>query len=206
VAVISEDWELRMITPPKGQFTSLPLNAEGRRVGNAWDPAKDEAAGEQCKYYGAASIMRIPGRLHITWENDTTLRVDTDAGTQTRLFHFGPAAPGAAGEPSWQGYSSAQWETGPGGGRGGASSGGGLKVVTNNLRPGYFRRNGAPYGKDAIVTEYFDLNTLPNGDKWFTVTTKVEDPQYLSRYYLTTSDFKKVPDATGWNPTPCSAK
>jgi hypothetical protein len=206
VAVISEDWELRMVTPPKGQFTSLPLNAEGRRVGNEWDPARDEAAGEQCKSYGAPSIMRIPGRLHITWENDTTLRIDTDAGTQSRLFHFGPAAPGAAGEPSWQGYSAAQWESAPGGGRGGASPGGDLRVVTNNLRPGYFRRNGAPYGKEAVVTEYFDLNALPNGDKWFTVTTKVEDPQYLSRYYLTTSDFKKLPDATGWNPMPCSAR
>src|SRR5205823_877871 len=141
---------------------------------------------------------------------DTTLRIDTDAGMQTRLFHFG-AAPATLGEPSWQGSSTAVWETAPGGGRGarggGApSAGGNLKVVTTNLRPGYVRRNGAPYSKNATVTEYYDLNTLPNGDQWFTVTTKVEDPQYFSGPYLTTSDFKKLPDAAAWSPTPCAAK
>lgn len=214
VAVLSEDWEFRMVTPNKGVFDTLPLNAEGRRVGNTWDPAKDEAAGEQCRAYGAANIMRMPTRLHITWENDTTLRIDTDAGTQTRQFHFG-AAPAAPGEPSWQGYSQANWEMAPGGGRGGRGGAGGagaptangnLKVVTTNLKPGYVRRNGAPYSKNAIVTEYYDLNSLPNGDQWFTVTTKVEDPTYFSSPYLTTSDFKKLPDAAGWTPAPCSAK
>jgi len=214
VAVLSEDWEFRMVTPNKGVFDTLPLNAEGRRVGNTWDPAKDEAAGEQCRAYGAANIMRMPTRLHITWENDTTLRIDTDAGTQTRQFHFG-AAPATPGEPSWQGYSQANWEMAPGGGRGGRGGAGGagaptangnLKVVTTNLKPGYVRRNGAPYSKNAIVTEYYDLNSLPNGDQWFTVTTRVEDPTYFSSPYLTTSDFKKLPDAAGWTPAPCSAK
>src|SRR5438477_8112484 len=192
VAVVSEDWEFRMVTPNKGIFDTLPLNAEGRRVGNTWDPAKDEVAGEQCRAYGAANIMRMPTRLHITWENDTTLRVDTDAGTQTRQFHFG-AAPESTGEPAWQGYSAAVWQMAPGGGRGArgagapapaaSGAGGNLKVVTTNLRPGYLRRNGAPYSKNAVVTEYYDLNTLPNGDQWFTVTTKVEDPLYLSSPY-----------------------
>ena len=32
--------------------------------------------------------MRVPGRLHITWQDDNTLRIDTDAGTQTRLLAF----------------------------------------------------------------------------------------------------------------------
>jgi hypothetical protein len=202
VSVLSEDWEFRQVTPNKGVFDTLPLNAEGRRVGNTWDPAKDEAAGEQCRAYGAGNIMRMPTRLHITWENDTTLRIDTDAGTQTRQFHFG-AAPATPGEPSWQGSSIATWEMAPRGARGG---GGNLKVVTTNLKPGYVRRNGAPYSKNAVVTEYYDLNTTPNGDQWFTVTTKVEDPTYLSNPYLTTSDFKKLPDAAGWTPTPCSVK
>jgi hypothetical protein len=78
--------------------------------------------------------------------------------------------------------------------------------VTTNLRPGYVRKNGAPYSKNAVVTEYYSINTLPNGDQWLTILTKVEDPLYFSRPYLTTSDFKKLSDATGWNPTPCSAK
>src|SRR3954462_12671467 len=173
VSVIREDWEFRQVTPDKGIFDTLPLNAEGRRVGNTWDPAKDEAAGEQCRAYGAGNIMRMPTRLHITWENDTTLRIDTDAGTQTRMLHFGPA-PAAMGDPSWQGYSVASWELAPGAGRGGArgaggaapapvvpGAGGDLKVVTTNLKPGYVRRNGAPYSKNAVITEYYDLHGLP---------------------------------------------
>ena len=210
VSVVSEDWEFRMVTPDKGIFDTLTLNNEGRRVGLTWDPAKDEAAGEQCRAYGAANIMRMPGRLHITWENDTTLRVDTDAGTQTRLMHFGGTPP-AGTTPGWQGYSTAEWEMAPGA-RGGARGapaaprGGNLKVVSTQLRPGYVRRNGAPYSDRAVVTEFYDLNTLANGDPWITITTKVEDPVYFSRPLVTTTEFKKLPDATGWNPTACSAK
>ena len=92
------------------------------------------------------------------------------------------------------------------GGSRGFERGGNLKVVTTNLKPGYVRKNGAPYSAKTTVTEYFDRNTMPNGDAWFTVTTKVEDPVYSQRPYLTTTDFKKLPDAAGWNPTPCSAR
>jgi hypothetical protein len=107
VSVITEDWKLRMVTPKKGAFDALPLNAEGRRVGNLWDPAKDEAAGEQCKAYGAGGLMRLPGRVHITWQDASTLKIETDAGTQTRIVKFG-AASAPAGEPSWQGQSVAE--------------------------------------------------------------------------------------------------
>jgi hypothetical protein len=202
VSVVMEDWKFRMVTPKKGVYETLPLNAEGRRIGDTWDPAKDEASGEQCRAYGAPNIMRLPGRLHITWQDDNTMKIETDTGTQTRTFHFGTGAQ-PVGEPSWQGYSVAQWEAGAG--RGAARSGD-LKVVTTNLKAGYVRKNGAPYSKNAVVTEFYDLNTLPNGDVWVTITTKVEDPTYFTRPYLTTTDFKKLPDAMGWNPTPCSAK
>jgi len=201
VSVITEDWKFRMVTPIKGVYETLPLNAEGRKIGDSWDAARDEAAGEQCRAYGAGNIMRMPTRLHVTWEDATTLRIDTDAGTQTRLLHFGGSAP--AGEPSWQGYSVASWQYAPGRG---TPRRGSLKVVTTNLRPGYVRRNGAPYSKAATVTEFFDVNSLPNGDGWLTVTTRVEDPVYFTRPYLTSSDFKKLPGAAGWNPTPCSAR
>src|SRR2546430_1421165 len=90
VSMVTADWRFRMMTPPKGDYTSMPLNPEGRKVADAWDPAKDEAAGEQCRSYGAPALMRVPGRLHITWQDDRTLKLETDAGTQTRLFHFGP--------------------------------------------------------------------------------------------------------------------
>ncbi len=209
VSVIVEDWKWRMVTPKKGIFEGIPLNAEGRKVGESWDPARDEAAGQQCKAYGAANIMRLPGRLHITWEDASTLKIETDAGTQTRLLRFGAAAAAPAGPPTAQGRSIASWAPAPGGrGRGGAGPrpGGSLKVVTTNLTPGYVRKNGAPHSGSAIVTEYYDVNTLPNGDQWMTITTKVEDPQYFVRHYLTTSDFLKLPNAPAWTPTPCSAK
>src|SRR5689334_6357267 len=141
-----------MVTPKKGDHPSVPLNAEGVRVADAWDPAKDEAAGEACRAYGAGGVMRLPGRLHITWENDTTLKMDLDAGTQTRRFQFG--APAAAGEPSWQGTSVARWQLPAGRGRGPATTGQ-LVVTTNRLRPGYLRKNGVPYSANAVITEYF---------------------------------------------------
>ena len=201
VSVITEDWKFRMVTPKKGVFETLTLNAQGRKVGDSWDPARDEAAGEACRAYGAANIMRMPTRLHVTWADDNTLRMEADAGTQTRLLRFSREA--ASGAPSWQGHSNAEWQPGPGRG---ASRGGTLKVVTTNLRPGYIRRNGAPHSDKAVVTEYFDLNTAPNGDRWLTVTTKVDDPQYFTRPYLTSSDFKKLPNEAGWKPTPCAAR
>jgi hypothetical protein len=201
VSVITEDWKFRMVTPRKGVYETLTLNAEGRRVGDTWDPARDEAAGEQCRSYSAANIMRVPGRLHITWADDSTLKIETDAGTQTRLLRFAAASP--AGEPSWQGWSAAEWVNA---GRRGDVRTGTLKVVTTNLRPGYIRKNGAPHSDKARVTEYYDLNTAPNGDNWLTVTTKVEDPVYFTRPYLTSSDFKHLATADGWSPAPCSAR
>ena len=193
VSPIIEDWKYRMVIPNKGVFGGIPLSAEGQKVGNTWDPAADEKAGEQCRAFGAAGIMRLPSRLHITWQDDTTLKIDIDTGTQTRIFAF-RASP--AGEPTWQGQSLAQWNV----------PNRSLKIVTTNLKPGYLRRNGAPYGARAVVTEYWELHTFPNKDEWLTVTTRVEDSQYLSRPYLTSSDFKKLPTAAGWNPTPCSTK
>jgi hypothetical protein len=214
VSVVTEDWRFRMITPPKGDYSSLPLNAEARKVADAWDPAKDEASGEQCKAYGAAAVMRQPGRIHITWQDTNTLGVETDAGTQTRVFHFGASQP-PAGEPTWQGYSAAQWEL-PESGRGGApgpgalkegeTRGGSLKVVTTHMRPGYLRKNGVPYSGNAVVTEYYSRTLEPNGDSWLIVTTIVEDPQYLNQPFITSTHFKKQVDASGWNPTPCSAR
>src|SRR3989441_1743212 len=201
VSVITEDWKFRMVTPKKGVYETLTLNAEGRRIGDTWDPAKDETAGEQCRAYGAANIMRLPGRLHITWENDNTLRIDTDTGNQTRRFHFDATPPG---EPTWQGHSVAVWQFGPA--ERGAARTGSLKVVTTNLRAGYIRKNGAPHSDKAVITEYFDINTMPNGDRWVTITTRIDDPVYFSRPLINTTDFKKLPDAAGWNPSPCSVK
>ncbi len=97
--------------------------------------------------------MRVPGRIHITWQDDNTLRIDTDAGTQTRLLHLGTwKAPG--GEPTLQGNSVAQWEA-QGAGRGpGPPMSGDLKVMTTHMLAGYLRKNGVPYSASAVLTEH----------------------------------------------------
>jgi hypothetical protein len=205
VSVVSEDWRFRMVTPPKGDYTGITLNAEGRKIAGAWDPAKDEAAGEQCKSYGAPALMRVPGRLHITWQDDQTLKVEADAGEQTRVLHFDPAQSGVeTGAGTWQGYSKAMWEMVPVGR--GVTPVGSLKVVTTRLKPGYLRKNGVPYSANATLTEYLDRVNEPNGDAYLVVTTTVEDPTYLAQPFLTASHYKKQPDSTGWRPTPCSTK
>lgn len=203
VSIVSDEWRYRMLTPPKGNVDYVPVTAEGRRVAGEWDPAKDEAAGEACRAYGAGGIMRLPVRLHVTWDTPQTLKIEIDAGTQTRLLHLGTAAP-PAGEPSsWQGFSAAQWEF-PGG-RAAGQRFGQLKVVTTKLKPGYLRRNGVPYGFNAVLTEYFQLLTDENV-QYLAVTSMLDDPQYLAQPWVRTSQFRKQADAKGWNPTPCSAQ
>src|SRR5258706_9203525 len=128
-AIVTEDWRWRMVTPPKGDYASIPITAEAKKVADAWDSAKDEAAGEQCRSYGAAGIMRVPGRAHITWQDDTTLKVEIDAGTQTRLLHFGSWKAPANSKPTWQGDSVATWET-PVVATGAAGSAGGVAPLT----------------------------------------------------------------------------
>lgn len=199
VSVVTEDWRWRMMTPPKGDYASVPMTQAARDLADGWDPVADAREGNACRAYGAGGIMRVPGRLHITWENDETLRIDTDAGGQTRLFHFGELEP--AGEPTWQGNSAAEWQR-TGGARGRPPTGGNLKVVTTGVRPGYVRWNGVPYGENAVITEYLDRHSA-FGDEWLTVTTVIEDPQYFTEPFITTSDFKRKDDDSGWNPTPC---
>jgi len=208
VSLIDEEWRWRMMTPPKGDFSFVPLNAEGRRVASLWDPAADDAAGNQCRAYGAAGIMRLPERLHVTWADDNTLRIDIDAGKQTRLLHF-DGSKWNGGEPTWQGDSVASWQKqAQSGGFGtpnsnaAAPQGGSLKVVTTHLRPGYLRKNGVPYSADSVLTEYFDRFDL-DGASYLTVTGIVEDPQYLTGRFITTEQFKGEPDGSKWNPTPC---
>jgi len=220
-AAITEDWRFRMVTPPRGDYASVPLNADGTKAADAWDPAKDIAAGEQCRAFGAAGIMRLPVRLHITWQDDSTLKVDIDNGNQVRLFHFASTSSGQAPSPardapSWQGMSLAGWETvqqGQGlapaaGGRGNAvvvptALSGSLKVVTTKMKPGYLRRNGVPYTANAVLTEFFDRTSEPNGDSWLILTSIVDDPAYLNLPFMLTTHFKREPDGSKFRPRPC---
>jgi hypothetical protein len=196
VSYVTENWRYRMVTPAKGEYRRIPSSRAALPIIDAWDPAADERAGNQCKSYGAGNIMSVPGRLHITWQDADTLKIETDAGTQTRLFHFAPRA-GATSSASWQGDSVATWEP--------AAGGGSLRVVTSNLRAGYLRKNGVPYSERATVTEHFDLTPLADNGKLLLVTTIVDDPVYLTGPYVVSPHFKKEPDGSKWDPTPCSS-
>ncbi len=223
VSVITEDWRFRMVTPPKGDYPGVPLNPEGRKLADQWDPAKDISAGEQCRAFGAPGVMRLPVRLHVTWQDETTLKIEADNGNQVRLFHFDRAA-SPPPQPSWQGFSIAEWENvqegqglppaGDGGGAGGAGGfgasvpsgaplSGSLKAVTTKLRPGYLRRNGVPYSGNSLLTEFFDRSAGPNGDSWLILTSIFEDPQYLQQPFVLSTHYKQEPDGSKFNPRPC---
>ena len=233
VSVVSEDWRHRIATPRNGDFESLGLSQEGQRVARSWDLAKDDAAGLQCKAFGVGGIIRQPGRINITWQDDNTLKLDFDAGTQTRLFNFDRAKQ-ATGEKTWQGFSIAQWETPGGGGRGpvraqignnagpvvpggggrgqrggpppasSLSQGGALKVVTTNFREGYLRKNGVPYSENASITEYFHrLPAEPGEETFLLVITVIEDPRYLTGPFYTSTQFKLEQNGSKFAPSPC---
>jgi hypothetical protein len=208
VAVVTEEWLWRMTTPQKGDYTSIPLSDAGRQVANNWDPATDGS----CKAYGAVGLMHIPTRLHITWDGDAVLKVESDAGTQTRLLRFDRSQTSAA--RSLQGDSAAEWEPigGPPpppivrAGRGGAPvalAGGARKVVTTHRSECWRRKNGVAYSERTSVVEYWDRTTFPNGDTWLIVTAVVSDPLYLVSDYTTSMHFKREPDGSKWKPSAC---
>lgn len=205
VSIVNEDYRWRMITPPKGDYASIPLSDEGRKVADAWDPSQDG----RCDAYGIGGLMRIPGRLNITWESETVLKIETDAGQQTRRLIFGAARP-APSARTLQGFSRAEWQRAAPPGRGGppptgVAPGSSLKVTTTQFRAGWLRRNGVPYSENATVTEYFDRFAAPDRAEWLVVTTIVSDPKFLNQDFVTSSHFKKEPDASKWSPSPCRA-
>jgi len=208
-AVITEDWALRMVTPRKGDYTRVPMTPAARKIADAWDPARDEAAGEQCRGYGAPSVMRLPGRLRISWQDDTTMKMELEAGNQTRVFHFaepGPKGPGlperpGLPEPTWQGESRAQWQYTVNPPRTGE-----LKVLTNRLRPGYLRKNGVPYGLNTTITEYYHRMTAPNGDVWLTVVAEITDAENLREPFVQSTHFKRLAPNATFKPEACEAR
>jgi len=211
VSVVTEDWRWRMTTPPKGDYISIPLSDEGRRIAFAWDPKMEGS----CKAYGAAGLLHIPTRLNISWQGDDVLKVETDAGAQTRLLRFaqtrdsglgGRDSKTVSGPRSLQGFSVAEWE--PLGVAGVGRAGGGLppralKVTTTNLVEGWLRKNGVPYSDQTTLVEHWDRVAFPNGDAWLTVSQYVSDPKYLTGDYTTSQHFKREPDGSKFKPVPC---
>jgi hypothetical protein len=207
VSVVGEDWRWRMF-PARGDYGAVPLNQAARKAADSWDPARDAAAGDGCKPFAAPSVMRIPGRLHVTWQDDQTLKIETDAGQQTRLFYFG--APPAPPSEDWQGVSKAEWDLGNSGagglffGRGAAGApAGSLKVVTTRMKPGYVTRNGVPFSANATLTEYYDLVKTKSGVEYLVLTSMLDDAAYMSQPMWTAVHFKKQRDAAGFKPVPC---
>jgi hypothetical protein len=204
VSYVTENWRYRMVTPAKGEYRRIPASPAALPIINAWDPVADQRAGNQCKSYGAAAIMSVPGRLHITWQDADTLRIDTDAGTQTRLIRFTARAPGdtsaSASRPTWQGESIARWER-----VAAPDKGGSLRVVTSNMRAGYLRKNGVPYSERTTMSEHFDVAPLPMAARFSSSTRSSRIPVYLNAPYVVSPHFKKEPDGSKWDPTPCSS-
>ena len=205
VSVVTEDWRWRMVTPPKGDTSSVPLNAAGRKAAEAWDRNADRTRGALCKAFGPPALIRQPGRVRIRWENANTLLLEFDAGTQVRRFRFGASSPAAA--RSLQGDSDARWfrqaqnrgilaQSAP-------TPGGSLEVVTTNMQAAYLRPNGVPYSERAVVKEFFDTFTLGEDGTWLIVTTVVSDPTFLTQEFVISSQFKKETDLSKWNPRPC---
>jgi hypothetical protein len=226
VSVVDEDWAYRMGEPALGDIGSIPSNRVGRDTAAKWRSGGTLS----CKTFGAAGIMRQPGRIHITWSDDHTLQFEFDAGMQRRVLHF-PRNVYPFGYPtsrvpaafirrelddktaSRQGYSVAVWRK-QGNGRGfledaaewtmpQPNSGGSLMVITRNMLPGYLQKNGVPYGANAVLTEFYDLLSAPDGTDWLVVTSTVDDPENLYEPYITSTQFKREGDRGGWQPKQC---
>ncbi len=211
VSAVTEDWRARMLPPVKGDYETIEqvMTPQARKVADSWEPSMEG----RCEAYGVGGVMRMPGRVRISWQDDYTLKIETDGGAQTRLLTFPRAGAAAVPAPSgtWQGYSIAEWQRGGGqqdaflgvGVGAGGQRWGGLKVVTTGMRGGWLRPNGVPYSEKATVTEHFTRFTHPVAGDWFVVTTVVEDPVYLSGPFITSSNFKKEPNDSKFKPTPC---
>ena len=199
VSVISEDWPQRMLPLRKGDYTRIPLTPAARKVADTWDPARDEAAGELCKGYTAAGITRMPGRIRLSWQDDYTMKMELEAGNQTRLFHFRPGQPPA--EPSWQGYSVADWQYTRQPPRSGE-----LRVMTNRIRPGLPAQE-----RRALERQYHRDRVLPpvHGAERRRLAHGRDGshgPENLQQPYVQSSHFKKLPDGAAFKPEPCSAR
>ena len=212
VSVVTEDWRYRMVTPAKGDYQGVPMTPDAVKVADAWDPAADEAAGKQCKSYGAAAIMRVPGRAahHLAGRQDAAPRdrrrhADAASSASDRAAGEVRASRPGRATRSRSGKCRAR--------RGAAAAvrrcrrkGGSLKVVTTNLRAGIpaeeRRALQRERGGDRVLRS---SRRSATAIELLVVTTVVDDPKYLTQPFIVSSQFKKQADAHGWDPTPCSA-
>ena len=206
VSIVNEDWRWRMRTPAKGDYSSvITLNPEGRAEADKWEVSQDGS----CRAFGAAGVMRMPTRLKISWQDDSTLEIATDAGMQTRLLRFTPPGgkPPVATGSSLQGHSLASWQL-PASYRPGPNAAppanGSLSVITTNMTPAWLRRNGVPYSAQTQLTEYFDTFAVSGNEQWLVVTSIVDDPVFHNGRFITSSHFRREATNAHWNPEACN--
>lgn len=213
VALVTRDWRLRMVVPGKGEYDGIPINLAAKEFADAWNPATDVAADKQCEAYGGGIIMDVPERLQITWRDDNTLQVRTDSGMQTRELHFEPDPAQAYAQASWQGYSTAVWQTHyvppPNVFRAEIQPPkpppwGTIKVTTTRMLPGLIRKNGVPYSGQSSLVEYWEDQKGPTQAEYLIVSAVLTDPVYLRDGYYYTANFQREPNADKWDPTSCS--
>ena len=210
VSLVTEDWRYRQFTPAKGDYVSIPSTRRDARSPTRGIPPRDEAAGEQCKAYGAAGVMRLPTRLHITWQDDRTPEArgrqrHADANVRLRQPQ------GSNG--TLQGVSLASWDqpravrvADPEPGRSHREGRLPGKVVTDEHEARIPAQERRAVQRRCRADEYHDRFDVPGGESLLMVTAELVDPEYLTTPYWTSTHFKRQNDAAGWRPTPCSAR
>jgi len=189
VAVVDEDWRWRMVTPPVGDTSSLPVNERARAAAAAWNLERDKAEGNLCKAFAGPGLMRQPTRIRIDWEDDDTLRLEFDAGRQVRRL-----------EAQWFRQTQSRGVFG----QRTPPERGALVVRTTQLTGGYLRPNGVPFSERTTVKEFFNTFTLPgDAGAWLILTMVVDDPEYLTTELVVSSQFKKEASRGAWNPRSC---
>jgi hypothetical protein len=205
---------MRMVVPGPGEYIGIPINLKAKQYADAWRAGPDEAAGKQCEAYGGGTILLVPEQLHISWQDDNALRVQSDAGMQDWVLHFQPGAEDVSSiAASRQGYAAAKWDLsrvlppgqfGVGEQSQPAPRYGSLDVEVSHLLPGLLRKNGVPYSGETTVSEFWEQHPGPAGAQYLIISMVLSDPVYLTSPYYTAASFEKQADGSGWDPTPCS--
>jgi hypothetical protein len=141
----------------EGDYGRVPLSPRDARWPTVGIRQADKGSGQRVQgRLAPPTSCACPGACHITWQDDATLKVEADAGTQTRTLRFASPAGRAsrarralvAGQPPLQRGT-------PPPNRSTSSP--------RNLRAGYLRFNGVPYSENATLTKDFDVAPLPAG-------------------------------------------
>jgi len=199
VSVVTEDWRFRHGDSPKGIYTGVSLNAEGRKIADAWDPANDEATGEQCRATGLRTSCGCPDAF-TSLQDEQTLKIETDAAKQTVCYiSIAIRGRGEIGrvfrkrhgtDPVGPRYRSSRFSEG----------------CHDQPQAGILAKEGVPYSASAVLTEYFDRVIEPTARRNLAITSTVRIQCIWRSRSSRHSHYKKQTDSSGWNPTPCSAR